>query len=183
MSCYLFGPRLCAHQRAPAVSLTRVLVLHSPGTQHVVSDLILTQGSLTPGHRDHGHLMMNQSDHSMQSIDQSGLTLTSCSISARKEEPSLVTPQPATVIGLFSLIPEKMEDQGNEEIANIFIIIITWRWQTDCPEVMKVCRVLQSPERDVIVVGDLVVARMSHHVGHLMNPHHSVTDLTNQITP
>ena len=58
-----------------------------------------------------------------------------------------------------------------------------WRWQTDGPEVMKVCRVLQSPERDVIVVGDLVVARMSHHGGHLMDPHHSVTDLTNQITP
>ena len=34
--------------------------------------------------------------------------------SARKEEPSLVTPQPATVIGLFSLIPEKREDQGRK---------------------------------------------------------------------
>ena len=126
MTCYLFGPWLCAHQRSPAVSLTRVLVLHSPGTQHVVSDLILTQGGLTSGHRDHRHLMMDQSDHSMQSIDQSGLTLTSCSISARKEEPSLVTPQPATVIGLFSLIPEKEEDQGNEDEA--IIIVITWRW-------------------------------------------------------
>ena len=80
---------------------------------------------------------MDQSDHFMQLIDQSGPTLTSCSISARKEEPSLVTPQPATVIGLFSLIPEEEEDQGKAEEA-----IITWRRQADGPEVVKVCRVL-----------------------------------------
>ena len=116
--CLTFAvlPPPVQHQRPPAVPLTRVLVLHSPGTQHVVSDVILTQGRLAPGHRDHRHLM-DQPDHFMQLIDQSGLTLTSCSISARKEEPSLVTPQPATVIGLFSLIPEKEEDQGNAEEA------------------------------------------------------------------
>ena len=62
--------------------------------------------------------------------------------------------------------------------------ILTGGGKTDGPEVMEISSVFESPEGDVVVVGDLVVFRMSHHDGHLVHPHHGVANLspTNQIS-
>ena len=55
------GGGLYPHEWPPAVSLTRVLALQSPGTHHVGCDLGLAQGgpALVQGHQGEAHLLQD----------------------------------------------------------------------------------------------------------------------------